>query len=397
MRKFRLFFILFALIFHAFSVSAADDFALWKTNIYQKALELKISKNILDKYFLNVEYLPNVIELDRKQPEFTVSFGRYMKRMVSENRIQTAQDMFQKHNRLLGRIENRYGIPAHYLLAFWALETNFGKNKGNTDILNALSTLSFDKRRTEFFSEQLMTLLKILQEENISPPKGSWAGAFGHFQFIPTTFYQYAVDEDQDGRRDIIFSFEDAISSAANYLSKMGWEKDKIWGRQVILVHPEIVQELGAFHPLSFWVKNGVMRADGKEFTPDTLDIQAKLLLPEGINGPAFLTYKNFDVIKRWNLSDSYALAVCILADKIVNRSSLDVDALPIKPDLKNDDISFVQKVLKKQGFYNGNIDGILGKDTKKAIKSYQKNNNLVADGFLSESLISSFKSKEFK
>ena len=127
------------------------------------------------------------------------------------------------------------------------------------------------------------------------------------------------------------------------------------------------------------------------------MDIQAKLLLPEGINGPAFLTYKNFDVIKRWNLSDSYALAVCILADKIVNRSSLDVDALPIKPDLKNDDISFVQKVLKKQGFYNGNIDGILGKDTKKAIKSYQKNNNLVADGFLSESLISSFKSKEFK
>ena len=392
----RLFYIL-SLFLTAFPSFANADFNQWKSDFYQRALEEKISPRILDQYFIKADYLPKVIELDRSQPEFTMSFAKYMKRIVSNERILKARQMFKKHNRILGRVEELYGIPAHYLLAFWGIETNFGATKGNVNILDSLATLSFDERRREFFSQQLIALLKILQKEDIQVPMGSWAGAFGHFQFMPTTFEQYAVDEDADGRRDVIYSFDDAVASAANYLKKMGWNEREIWGRQVILIHPELVEKEGKTHPLSYWISSGVVRADGKDFNPDDLDMEATLILPEGISGPAFLTYQNFNVIKRWNRSDYYALAVGILADEIVQRPTLLVTDLTVHPDLLVSDVKLAQTFLRKKGFYSGDIDGRFGKETKKALKNYQKKNGLLPDGFLSERLLYEFKKEGIK
>ena len=394
MNRFLLFLCLFA---GAFSARANSDFDVWKKSFYDKALNENISQKILDNYFVEAKYLPKVIELDRAQPEFSLSFGNYIKKVVSETRIEKARKMFENHSRILGRIEELYGVPAHYLVAFWGIETNFGAVKGNIDVLNALSTLSFDERRSAFFSEQLLTLLKILDAQDIDVPKGSWAGAFGHFQFMPTTFYQYAVDEDGDGRKDVIHSFDDAVASAANYLKKMGWNERQIWGRQVILIHPELVNHEGKTYSLNKWMRMGILRADGKQYRLEDLDIEAKLVLPEGVNGPAFLTYHNFDVIKRWNRSDFYALAVCILADKIIKRPTLSVSSLLVLPDLSKNDIRFVQQFLKDNRFYFGKIDGRFGKESKQALKAYQKSISLPADGFLSYELIEKLKKTEQK
>ena len=397
MKKMNRFLFTFILLATAFSALANQDFDNWKKSFYTQALNENISKNILDTYFTKAKYLPKVIELDRSQPEFSLSFGNYMNKILSENRIAKARQKFENHTRILGRIEELYGVPAHYLVAFWGIETNFGAIKGNIDILDALSTLSFDTRRSAFFSQQLLTLLKILDAEDIDVPKGSWAGAFGHFQFMPTTFYQYAVDEDGDGRRDVIYSFDDALASAANYLKKMGWKKGQTWGRQVILIHPELVEYEGKSYPLSKWLQMGVLRADGKQYQPEDLDLEAKLFLPEGANGPAFLTYHNFDVIKHWNRSDFYALAVVVLADNIINRPTLSVSSLAVLPNLSKTDILFVQQFLKNRGFYVSNVDGRFGKETKAALKRFQKSVSLPADGFISADLIEKLKKMEQK
>ena len=397
MKKMNRFLLSVILSLCAFPVWANPEFDAWKTSFYSKALDENISQDILDTYFLKAKYLPKVIELDRAQPEFSLSFGKYMNKIVSEKRIEKARKMFKNHSRILGRIEELYGVPAHYLVAFWGIETNFGAIKGNIDVLNALSTLSFDERRSAFFSEQLLTLLKILDAQDIDVPKGSWAGAFGHFQFMPTTFYQYAVDEDGDGRKDVIHSFDDAVASAANYLKKMGWNERQIWGRHVILIHPETAEFEGKTYPLGHWLKMGVLRADGQQYQAQDLNLNAKLVLPEGVNGPAFLTYHNFDVIKRWNRSDFYALAVCVLADKIIKRPTLSVSSLSVLPDLSKTDIRFVQQFLKDNRFYFGKIDGRFGKESKEALKAYQKSISLPADGFLSDDLIKNLKKMEQK
>lgn len=385
------YFVVFCMLFCAFEAIAATDFDSWKASFYKKAQKQNISNEVLDKYFVKTTFLPDVIESDRKQPEFTLSFGNYMQRIVSDFRIKKGREFLKEHRKFLQKIESKYGVPAHYLVAFWATETNFGEIKGKTDILNALATLSFDERRSEFFSEQLMTLLKILQKEKIDSPVGSWAGAFGHFQFMPTTFYQYAVDEDGNGQRDILNSFEDAIGSAANYLNKIGWKRGQSWGREVIL-SGNLYLKAGEKHPLSDWVKWGVKRTDGKIYNPVDLPSKAELLLPEGMNGPAFLVYENFDVIKRWNKSDFYALAIGVLADKIAQKHTLDVKSLKVLPNLSKDDVKAVQQVLKKEKFYDGNIDGIMGSGTRKALKKYQTAHKLPADGFLSKELLEIFK-----
>lgn len=378
---------LFCMIFCAFETFGATDFDSWKSDFYKTAQRQKISKEVLDKYFMKAVFLPEVIESDRKQPEFSLSLGNYMQRVVSDGRIEKGRQLMKKHQKLLKEIEIKYGVPAHYLVAFWGAETNFGETKGQIDVLNAVATLSFDERRSEFFSDQLMTLLKILQKEKIAVPIGSWAGAFGHFQFMPSTFYQYAVDEDGNGQCDVLNSFKDAAGSAANYLSKIGWQRSQSWGRQVIL-SGDLYLKAGEKYPLSDWVKWGIKRADGRAYASADLSIDAQLILPEGKNGPAFLVYKNFDVIKRWNKSDFYALTIGVLADKIARKPTLNVKKIKVLPNLSREDIKLLQQTLKNENFYDGKVDGIMGSGTKKALKKYQKAHNLPADGFLSKELL---------
>jgi len=369
--------------------TAQPSFDEWKQSFYQTALANGVSRQTLDKYMQNINFLEQVIELDRKQPEFSLSFYNYINRTVSPARIQKGREMLQKNRAFLSTIEEKYGIPPSYLVAFWGLETNFGTTKGNIDTLSALATLSFDKRRSAFFTKELLSLLKTLQKEAIEPPKGSWAGAFGHYQFMPTTFENYAIDGDNDGQKDIYHSWADSTASAANYLSRMGWKKHWRWGREV-RINQQLPTDisLNEKRPIADWKKWGVDPVEKKEWQDDELTSEARLILPAGIKGPAFLVYDNFDVIKRWNNSDFYALAVGILSDKISQIPTSNVETFPKNGNISTDEIKQFQTVLKEQGFYNGKIDGINGSRLKEAVILYQKKQGIFPDGFLSKEIL---------
>ncbi len=367
---------------------AEDSFEIWKQNFSQYAQKQGVSQEIIQQYVPKLKHLERVIHLDRKQPEFKSTFSRYVKRAVSPERIQKGQRLFVEQNKILAQIEQEYGVPAPYLLAFWGIETHYGAIKGRIDVLDALATLSYDNRRSTFFTQQLIALLKILDEDKIEPPKGSWAGAFGHFQFIPTTYFQYAVDEDKDGKRDLVNSFPDALASAANYLSKIGWNSQISWGREVILPDKSWSSFIDEKMSLEEWYQKGFILKGKETLSPFEKTIQARLLMPAGKQGPAFLVYSNFDVIKRWNRSDYYALSVGILADHIAKKKALNVANLLDENLIHHEDIIKVQDHLKKLGFYQGEIDGIFGDQTREAIKSFQKENQMMADGYLSKEVL---------
>lgn len=381
--------------FECFAASSIS-FNEWKKTFELQALKSNISQNTLDRYFANVVYLPDVIESDRRQPEFTLTFSNYMQKMITDTRIKQARQLWYEHHDLLTKTAQKYGVPVQYLLAFWGLETNFGKNKGQTPIVSALATLAYDERRSEFFTEQLLKMLHILQKQQIQAPNSSWAGAFGHFQFMPSTFWSYAVDENQDGKIDIYDDFEDAVGSAANYLAHMGWQRSVRWGRQVRLTDVKVSEHLNEYHSLSEWMQMGIVPMDGQKLVSDT-DMQAQLLLPQGAEGCAFLVYKNFNVIKKWNNSDFYALAVGVLADKIAGYDAFDVHKIKKDTAFNRAQIKSVQHSLAQQGFYQGKIDGSLGKKTKKALQEYQKQNQMLPDGFLSDTLFKMIVSNEGK
>ncbi|MGN1090990.1 MAG: lytic murein transglycosylase [Alphaproteobacteria bacterium] len=369
-----------------------NDFNDWKKEFKNQALKKGIFENTLNKYFSNIIYLQSVIDSDRRQPEFTLTFSAYMQKMATFSRAEKAKRLLSENRALFERIEKKYNVPANYLLAFWGLETNFGKNKGNIPILSALATLAFDERRSVFFTEQLIAMLQILQKEQIPEPLSSWAGAFGHFQFMPTTFQQYAKDGDNDNKIDVYNDFEDALESAANYLSKMGWQKGVRWGRHVIVSKPETFAENGKKHPISYWVEKGVQKADGTKFKPNEYAIEAELILPQGKEGACFLVYKNFYVIKKWNNSDFYAIAVGVLADKIAGYSTLNLNQLKKDKSFSRNQIKDLQYALTQLGFYDGKIDGMFGRKTKQSLKEYQKANKMTADAFLSEDLFNQIK-----
>ncbi len=371
-----------------FAVKADAAFDAWKQSFATYALEQNVSAQVVQQYVPNLQHLERVIVLDRKQPEFKSPFSAYMKRAISTERIQKGRALFKEKNAVLAKIERRYGVPAPYLLAFWGVETHYGAIKGRINTLDALATLSYDNRRSAFFTQQLIALLKIIQKEQIEPPKGSWAGAFGHFQFMPTTYLQYAVDEDKDGRRDLVNSFDDALGSAANYLSKLGWNPQISWGREAVLPNTGIDSLIDEKMTLKEWYEKG-FRLKGKEsLTPFEETIQARLIMPAGQLGPAFLVYSNFDVIKRWNRSDFYALSVGILADHIAGKPAFNVSGLLDEAVIPTQDIRHIQNQLKSMGFYEGTPDGIYGSQTRKAVKAYQKQNQMPVDGYLSKDLL---------
>ena len=302
---------------------AQQTFDEWKLNFRQEALQQDVLPETLDTYVPLMEYKPEVIRLDQHQPEFKQTLCQYLHKRLSETRLKKAETTYQQHRKTLQQVESKYQVPAHYLLALWGLETNFGTTKGQFDVLSSLATLAFDTRRPTLFKKQLIALLKILQNEKIDRPKGSWAGAFGHFQFMPTTFLNYAVDFNSDNKRDIYADSEDAIASAANYLSAMGWDPKTRWGRAVYLPDKFNEELVGTKHPLSFWKAQGVHIGRGKTWSVKGLEnVQAVLLAPWGLKQQAFLLYPNFYVIKKWNNSNWYALSVGLLSDMIAQRET---------------------------------------------------------------------------
>ncbi|MCC7273083.1 MAG: lytic murein transglycosylase [Alphaproteobacteria bacterium] len=297
-----------------------QPFDAWLAELRQEALGRGIAPATLDAAFVGIEPIPRVIELDRRQPEGTMTFAEYRTRVVSPQRIETGRQKLAEHAMLLKEVERRYGVPARFIVALWGVETGYGRNMGTYPVVGALATLAYDGRRAAFFRSELLNALRILQEGHIAPAamRGSWAGAMGQSQFMPSSFLRFAVDYDGDGRRDIWGTQGDVFASIANYLASSGWVSGLVWGRPVLVPAGFDREASGADNrrPLGDWTRRGVRQIDGKPLP--AADVQAGIVLPErDAQAPAFVVYENFRVLLRWNRSNYFALAVSELADRI--------------------------------------------------------------------------------
>jgi len=362
--------------------AAKMPFSEWLQGFRAEAAAKGIDAAALDRGLANVSTIDRVLELDKRQPEFMLTLWRYLELYVPDARVEKGKALLQTHAKLLKEIENKYGVPARFLVAFWGVETDFGRNFGSFRMIDAVATLAYDARRAAFFRSQLMSAMRLVAAGDVTPDtKSSWAGAMGNMQFIPSTFEGYAVDYDGDGRRDLWNNPGDAFASAANYLSSVGWERDYTWGREVKLpkTFDWSLASLGTKKSIAEWAKLGVRRADGGALPK--ADLEASILLPAGASGPAFMVYKNFRVIMRWNTSQLYAIAVGHLADRMIGLPKLSVSKPAGEQMLKVDDISEIQRLLSKAGFDTGGVDGRTGPMTRSAIRDFQKSIKLPADG----------------
>ena len=367
-------------------------FSVCVEQLKSTARERGISEAVVERDLAAVNYVERVIELDRRQPEFSESFATYFERRVTEDRIVRGRKLLAEHRSLLNRISKEFGVPPQYLVAFWGLETNFGGFFGKMPVLDSLATLACDPRRSDYFTGELINALKIIDEGSITAARmqGSWAGAMGHTQFMPSVFLRYAIDYDGDGKRDLWGSLPDALASAANFLRGIGWRKEERWGREVKLPDNFAFENAGLSKNLSLaeWHKLGIRQTSGQ--TLPNVDMQASLLVPSGHQGPAFLVYENFHVIMRWNRAEAYALAVGHLADRINGSGNL--SRTPVQsPRLSRDQVIQLQQALNDQGFAAGEADGVLGPGTRAAISRYQKSAGQIADGFPGKELLAQF------
>ena len=365
------------------SASANEHFSSCTAALADRAKQEGVSQQIIDEIFPHLVHQDRVIELDRSQPEFVQTFPGYFSKRVTDWRTEKGKAMYAKHEKLLHKLSDKYGVPPHYLLAFWGLETNFGSYKGKMPVLDSLATLDCDKRRSKYFTQEFLVAVKLMQREKLKKDNmvGSWAGAMGHTQFMPSAYTHYAIDGDGDGQVNLWESEEDALSSAANFLASLGWERSFRWGREVKLPEGFNYQESGYKNrkPLSEWHEQGVKKADGSPLGEG--ETTAYVIVPAGHNGPAFIAYKNFRVIMRWNNSEFYAIAVGVLADRIAGASGIKA-TLPDLPAYNRKDIIALQSKLNDLGFDVGKPDGIIGPATREGIRNYQISNNMIADGF---------------
>lgn len=301
----------------------AADFDAWIKEFSAEATAKGISADTLKNALTGIMPIPRVIELDRRQPEFTLTFSDYMKRVVTVTRIKKARVRYDKHKVLLDRVSKRYGVQPRFIVALWGIETDFGRLTGGFDVIPALATLAHDGRRSAFFRAQLFNALTIVDQGHIAADKmkGSWAGAMGQVQFMPSSFLNFAVDFDGNGRKNLWTSQEDVFGSAANYLAKSGWNGSETWGRKVILPTPfdvRLINYKKVTKSLKAWDELGVRRADGSRLPG--VDIKASLVQPKEGQGPSFIIYGNYRAILKWNRSHYFALAVGHLADAIIHR-----------------------------------------------------------------------------
>ena len=377
----------------AFPPAPNPGFDTWVASFRGRAQAQGISEATLSRALRNVGFLPGVIERDRNQTEFKRSLQDYIAIAASDERIADGKSMLAKHGSVLSQIEAQYGVEARVVTAIWGLESRYGARRGSVPVISATATLAYDGRRGDFFEKQLISALKILQNGDISPGKmtGSWAGAMGHTQFIPTTYQAYAVDFGGDGRRDIWADDPtDALASAANYLKKSGWTKGQPWGVEVKL--PAGFQ--GPFgrsvsRSTAAWAASGVRDMNGRT-VPDYGS--ASIIAPTGAAGPAFMTFRNFTVITRYNNSESYVIGVGHLSDRINGGPSIRGTFPPDEYGLTLKDRKDLQQRLTAKGFDTEGADGVIGKKTESAISAYQQSIGVPATGKPSLSLLQSLR-----
>lgn len=361
--------------------ASPDGFTPWLTALRQEALMMQIAPEAVDATLTGVVYLPRVIELDRKQPEFVTSFSAYVNRRINPRVVSKGKGMMQDYAGILYVVEELYQVPREVLVAFWGLETNFGGFTGDIPLASALATLSFEGRRAAFFKKELLNLMRVVERDQRydSPVVGSWAGATGHMQFMPSTLLKYGVDADADGKIDIWDSYPDIFSSAANYLSQAGWQPGQPVSIQVALPagFDYSQAQWQQNKTVAEWVKAGVAGVPA-----NVMELQkAAIVLPQGFDGPAYMVFPNFDVIMQWNRSINYALAVSLLSQQL-RQDTYTLQLPPEPPALSYQQMWVLQEALNAQGFDCGAPDGFPGSKTQAAIRRYQASKGLPQDGY---------------
>lgn len=369
------------------------DFQTWSAQFREEALGAGILPRVFDAAFAGISPDPGVIAADRSQPEFTRPVWEYLAGALSTQRVRSGQTNLSRHAETLDSIEKRYGVDRQTLVAIWGLESNFGRVMGSRSVIRSLATLAYEGRRPQFARDQLLAALQILQSGDVQASRmtGSWAGAMGQTQFIPTTYHQHAVDFDGDGRRDIWDSPADALASTAHYLKASGWRQGQPWGFEVSLPRgfDYALADMGLRQSLREWRLAGVRLPDSQGGAEREM---ASLLLPAGHRAPAFLVLDNFRSILKYNNSTTYALAIGLLSERFQNRGHILGNWPRDDRPLSRTERIELQERLASNGFDPGSADGIIGANTRRAVRGYQQRLGWPADGYPTRQLLQRLK-----
>jgi len=374
----------FCLIFITTSVFASShSFEEFLDQVRKTATEQGVSKSTIDKAFFELTPRPSAIASDKAQAEFNQNFWHYVNKRVSKVRLNNGKDTLKKNASLLSKTSEKYGVPAYVIVAFLGLESNYGNYMGSESLIRSLATLAYDKRRSKFFTRELIAVLKLMDKKTIPfDATGSWAGAMGAVQFMPTNVIAYGVDANNDGKVDLWNEKADIYASAANFLNKLGWKKGEKWGREALIPKNFDYQLTGLNNEktVNEWAALGVRRGNNSNLPKS--NFKASLIVPMGHRGPAFLVYRNFDTIMGWNRSILYALSVAYLSDRLNGNAKLSAKTID-EPLLSKEDIMQIQNTLNLLGYDTGTPDGMVGSKTRKATRQFQSDIGLTADGYV--------------
>jgi len=372
---------LLALLVAGGTSALAQDFNSCVRALRSEAAAKGITAQTFDKAMAGVEPDRGVLDSMDNQPEFTTPIWDYLAALVDEQRVADGRARLAEWAAVLADVEQKYGVDRHTLIAVWGVETDYGRNMGKRPLVRSLATISCFGGRQQYFRSELMATLRILQSGDVPPEHlaGSWSGAFGHTQFMPSTFQRLAVDFDGDGRRDIVGSVPDALASSANYLKNAGWASGQPWGYEV-----RLPQKYGGpsgrrdRRALTQWNKLGIRQLDGTALTGGD---RAALILPAGAGGPAFIVFRNYDAIYSYNAAESYAIAIAHLSDRLRGGGPIRAAWPTDDPGLSRTERRELQQLLIERGYDIGEADGIVGERTREAIKAFQASAGLPADG----------------
>ena len=372
-------------------------------NLKNQAISNGVSASTYHRYTQNLAPDYSVIEKLNYQPEFSTPIWDYLSGLVDDERVAVGQQKLGQHREVLNRVAAAYGVPAETVVAVWGVESNFGDISGKYPLLQALGTLSCEGRRQSYFRGEFFAAMRILQRGDLteSQLKGSWAGAFGHTQFMPSTYEELAVDFDGDGRRDLVSSTTDALASTANFLKKRGWQTGQSWGFEV--KNPQAISLSGESRrnkkSLSYWMQNGLVRVDGSALIQGNLSSssQAGLMAPAGENGPLFLVFKNFDAIYSYNAAESCALAIAHLSDRLQGQGGFSTTWPTDDAGTSRFERREIQQFLLNRGYDIGAVDGLIGDKTRQAIRQEQIRLGLSPTGRAGQQILKAFRQENAK
>jgi|TARA_B110000483_G_scaffold226749_1_gene287827 membrane-bound lytic murein transglycosylase B len=374
----------FCLVFLTSSVFAnSHSFEEFLDQVRKTATEQGVSKLTIDKAFFELKLRPSAIASDKAQAEFNQNFWHYVNKRVSSVRLNNGKDTLKKNASLLTKASEKYGVPAYVIVAFLGLESNYGNYMGSESLIRSLATLAYDQRRSKFFTRELIAVLKLMDKKTIPfDATGSWAGAMGAVQFMPTNVIAYGVDANNDGKVDLWNEKADIYASAANFLNKLGWKKGEKWGREALIPKNFNYQLTGLNNEktVNEWAALGVRRGNNSNLPKS--NFKASLIVPMGHKGPAFLVYRNFNAIMGWNRSILYALSVAYLSDRLNGNAKLSAKTID-EPLLSKEDIMQIQNTLNLLGYDTGTPDGMAGSKTRQATRKFQSDIGLTADGYV--------------